>query len=57
MINLFKQLQRTMIENKDVLCCSEGAKPINRLKNRYKDVLPCKLIYKENYFREKQTFF
>jgi hypothetical protein len=46
-----------MIENKDVLCCSEGAKPINRLKNRYKDVLPCKLIYKENYFRKKQTFF
>jgi protein tyrosine phosphatase len=31
-----------MIENQDVLSCSEGAKPSNRLKNRYKDVLPCK---------------
>jgi hypothetical protein len=31
-----------MTENKDILLCSEGAKSINRLKNRYKDVLPCK---------------
>jgi protein tyrosine phosphatase len=31
-----------MIENQDILACSAGAKPSNRLKNRYKDVLPCK---------------
>jgi len=32
-----------MIENQDVLSRNEGAKSINRLKNRYKDILPCKL--------------
>jgi hypothetical protein len=31
-----------MIENQDILSSSEGAKPSNRLKNRYKDILPCK---------------
>ncbi len=31
-----------MTENKDICPSIEGAKPINRLKNRYKDVLPCK---------------
>lgn len=31
-----------MIENQETLSCHEGAKAINRLKNRYKDVLPCK---------------
>jgi hypothetical protein len=31
-----------MIENQDILSASEGAKPSNRLKNRYKDILPCK---------------
>ncbi|CAF3615371.1 unnamed protein product [Adineta steineri] len=36
----FGKLQRFMIENKDILSCNEGIKPINRLKNRYKDVLP-----------------
>ncbi|CAF1074170.1 unnamed protein product [Didymodactylos carnosus] len=36
----FAQLQKTMYENKDLYACNEGAKPINRLKNRYKDVLP-----------------
>jgi hypothetical protein len=31
-----------MIENKDIYSSNEGAKPANRFKNRYKDVLPCK---------------
>ncbi len=30
------------MENKDNCPSTEGAKPNNRLKNRYKDVLPCK---------------
>ncbi|CAF0987474.1 unnamed protein product [Rotaria sp. Silwood1] len=36
----FNQLQRTMMEKKDILSCNEGTKSINRLKNRYKDILP-----------------
>ncbi|CAF0758509.1 unnamed protein product [Didymodactylos carnosus] len=36
----FTQLQKTMFEN-NVCTCNEGAKPANRLKNRYKDILPC----------------
>ncbi|CAF2556253.1 unnamed protein product [Rotaria sp. Silwood2] len=36
----FNQLQRTIVENKDILSCNEGAKSINRLKNHYKDILP-----------------
>lgn len=31
------------MDNKDNCLSIEGAKPHNRLKNRYKDVLPCKL--------------
>jgi hypothetical protein len=31
-----------MMENKETCPSIEGAKPTNRLKNRYKDVLPCK---------------
>lgn len=31
-----------MIEKKDIYPSIEGAKSINRMKNRYKDVLPCK---------------
>lgn len=33
-----------MMEAKDKYPCIEGAKPNNRLKNRYKDVLPCEFI-------------
>ena len=40
--SLFQQLQQIMIENQEILSCHEGAKAINRFKNRYKDVLPCK---------------
>ncbi|CAF0876641.1 unnamed protein product [Rotaria sordida] len=36
----FNKLQRTMMKNKDILSCNEGIKSINRLKNRYKDILP-----------------
>lgn len=36
----FAQLQRTMMEMKETCPCIEGAKVINRPKNRYKDVLP-----------------
>jgi hypothetical protein len=39
------------MENKDNYPSNEGAKPSNRLKNRYKDVLPCKLKL------EKKKFF
>ncbi len=38
-----------MIENQDILSSSEGAKPSNRLKNRYKDILPCKFKKKQDY--------
>ena len=38
---LLQQLQRTMIDNKDRCSSEEGAKPANRLRNRYKDILPC----------------
>ncbi|CAF3324722.1 unnamed protein product [Rotaria socialis] len=36
----FAQLQQKMMETKEKLSSTEGAKPLNRLKNRYKDVLP-----------------
>ncbi|CAF3792840.1 unnamed protein product [Rotaria magnacalcarata] len=36
----FIQLQRTTVANKDILSCYEGAKLINRIKNRYRDILP-----------------
>ncbi|CAF2836581.1 unnamed protein product [Rotaria sp. Silwood2] len=36
----FAQLQQAMINAKDKCPSIEGAKPMNRLKNRYKDVLP-----------------
>jgi len=47
-----------MIENKDNYPSNEGAKPSNRLKNRYKDVLPCKLKLdiKKNFFNLKKFF-
>lgn len=35
-----------MIQSQDILSRNEGAKTINRLKNRYKDILPCKLTFK-----------
>ncbi|CAF0829084.1 unnamed protein product [Adineta steineri] len=38
----FAQLQRIMADTRDNCPSIEGAKPMNRLKNRYKDVLPCK---------------
>jgi hypothetical protein len=34
-----------MMDTKENFPSDEGAKPINRLKNRYKDVLPCKLKF------------
>jgi hypothetical protein len=37
-----------MMDTKENFPSDEGAKPINRLKNRYKDVLPCKLKLKKN---------
>ncbi len=36
------------MDTKENFPSDEGAKPINRLKNRYKDVLPCKLKLKKN---------
>ncbi|CAF0766497.1 unnamed protein product [Adineta steineri] len=36
----FAQLQRIMADTRDNCPSIEGAKPMNRLKNRYKDVLP-----------------
>jgi hypothetical protein len=45
-----------MIENQDILSRNEGTKSINRLKNRYKDILPCKLNSKI-YFVGKIFYF
>ncbi len=46
-----------MIENQDISPCIEGAKSINRLKNRYKDILPCKfqLTNKKYYFQWNES--
>ncbi len=44
-----------MIENKNVLLCEAGSKSVNRLKNRYKDVLPCEFGNDFDWFKNKSN--